>query len=204
MLNVNNKIPQFEYSVTFSVLLQYGWRNQGVWGILSPTFGARRFRGYNENDLPGALSVLLRQTIFWGLLTLFSKSERSSTSLTLVNTQCIRVKSEGTKSFCSDFIHRWNVKLTPSLIHNITGLWYVYYCDNQTANFSVFNNHICLLVLPHLKKSGYIFLAAYARESCLYTPLLNSRRRPSQYGYSTPILVHFLNASVFFFNFKPC
>ena len=46
-----------------------------VGDIVPLTFGTRGYKGVNENDLPGDWYVLLRQTIFRGLLTLFSKSD---------------------------------------------------------------------------------------------------------------------------------
>jgi len=59
----------------------------GFGGDIVPlTFGTRDYRGYSENDLSGDYSVLLHQTVFWDLLTLFSTSDWISTPLVLVET----------------------------------------------------------------------------------------------------------------------
>ena len=68
-------------------ILSMGSATGGVWGDIVPlTFGTRDYRGYNENDLSGDYSVLLHQTVFWDLLTLFSTSDWISTPLVLVET----------------------------------------------------------------------------------------------------------------------
>ena len=58
-----------------------------------------------------------------------------------------------------DIVHCWNMKLSFTLIHNTIVYDYdIYLCDNQTANFSVFNTDSYLLArtgVPPLGKKLY-------------------------------------------------